>query len=89
MRKASRFLFFVFALIACFQLSGLEEAFCDDSAMEVGCQECVTCAGHQFTGITHPISLPSITFSGCAFLNYSFQPIENPPLLLLRPPIAR
>ncbi len=89
MRKTSRFLFFLFVLIACLQLFGLEEAFCDDSAMEAGCQECLTCVGHQFTGVADAVSLPSIAFSGYTFLDYSFQPIENPPLNLLRPPIAR
>jgi len=89
MRKVLQLLFCVFALIACFQLTGVGEAFCEDSAVEAGCQDCATCVGHQFAGIADSVSLPSIDFSGYVFLNYSFQPIENPPLSILRPPIAR
>ena len=89
MKKTARLLFCLFALIACFQLIGLEEAFCEDSVLEAGCQECTTCSGHQFTGSFDLLSLPGITFSGYLSFNYFTRQIEQPPLNLLRPPIAR
>ena len=89
MRKPLRLLFCVFALLACFQLVGLQEAFCEDSALETGCTDCVTCVEHQFTGVAGPVLLPAMVFNGYTFLDYSFQPREIPPLNFLRPPIAR
>ena len=89
MRKNLKVLFFIFAVICCVQLIGLEEAFCDDSILEAGCQDCLTCAGHQFAGLSGFESLPVITVSGYSTQNYSFRASENPPLLLFRPPISR
>ncbi len=89
MKKSRRLLFCIFALIACFQLIGLEEAFCDDTAVESGCQECMTCAGHQFTALSNPVSPPAITASGYSAQNYFLNQPEHPPLVLFRPPISR
>jgi hypothetical protein len=89
MKKFLRILFVLITLVTCFQFIGLEEAFCEDSVMQAGCQDCVTCVSHQFTGIANSVSLPVITFSSYTFLNYLFQPIENLPSGLFRPPIAR
>ncbi len=87
-KKIVRFLFCVVALIACVQLSGLEEAFCEDSATEAGCQECMTCAGHLFTEFSKPALLPSIVPISHVFQIDPFWPKHRSPLSLLRPPIA-
>ncbi len=89
MKKFPRFLFLLIALIACFQFIGIEEAFCKDSAMEAGCQDCMTCVAHQFTVTTDSVLLPGIIISGHAFSSYFFQQTQNPPLTFLRPPITR
>jgi hypothetical protein len=65
------------------------EVFCQDSAMDVDCQDCVTCIGHQLIVVSGTSSLPAITLNGYTFSQYSFQNIEPPPLAILRPPIAR
>ena len=54
MRKVLRSLFLAVILVACFQLVGFEEAFCDDSIPDTGCENCLTCLGHQFTGLPEP-----------------------------------
>jgi len=89
MKKVLRVLFLMLAFVACAQLAGVEQAFCGDSAVEAGCEDCMTCAGYQLTGVEAPYSPLAVTFCAESFSNYAFHPIENPPLNLFRPPIAR
>lgn len=89
MKRVLRVLFLMFAFVACVQLTGVEQAFCADSAAEAGCEDCMTCAGHQLTCVEAAYTLTAGAFCGDSFASYDFYPIENPPLGFFRPPIVR
>lgn len=90
MKKILRIVFCLMALAACFQMTGIESAFCDDSVAEEHCKDCLTCIGHQpVVGRCEAVSLPGISFSGYTFFDYSFRHVQHFPASPLRPPITR
>ena len=86
-RKFRRLFLVLFVLIAVFQLTGVEEAFCDDSFEEAACSDCLTCPGHYFTAAgtvpTQP-QLRSASFSA----GFRVLLPEELHSAFLRPPIA-
>jgi hypothetical protein len=89
MKKIYRVVFMVVALIVCCQLAGIEEAFCQDSAMETGCTDCLTCIGHQFAGLTDTVGSPRLDSHGFVISFYYSSFPKSPSFILLRPPISR
>jgi hypothetical protein len=86
--KTTRIPLILLVLLTCFQLTGLEEAFCEDSAAETGCEQCATCAGHSYTTLPGRIFSPSIVLAGYSTLDHFLRVTEQPPFSLLRPPIV-
>ncbi len=88
MIKPFRFLFCLFALIVSFQLIGLEQAFCEDSATEESCQDCATCVLNHFIGFENPQLLPAASLGGFTFIKDPSLNLEEPVFNFFRPPIS-
>ncbi len=81
-----KWLFILVAVIACGQFTGIETAFCCDSADNAGCHDCVTCAHQAFTELTITKSSPE-DIGHRFFLKNAFQYSQHVPIQILRPPI--
>lgn len=88
MKKLRNVLLCILMMVVTFQLLGIEQAFCDDSAAEAGCQDCVACVLNLFTIFSAPDFSSSLHFSGFAFSGTGLPQIEEPVFNFFRPPIS-
>lgn len=89
MKNGFRLLFCIFALVVSFQLLGIEQAFCEDSASEAACQDCITCVINNFSNLPYFVFFPAPHSINFAFFREPALNIEPPSFNFFRPPISR